>query len=79
MEDAEKSCTISFGNNNSALCNFITEKKEEIDEDLAMSIDMLKLNSGDYYDYRFLTIAVEMTLLEEEARGNVRIRDTLQL
>lgn len=75
LEEAERNCTISWGNNNSELVNFITSKKEEIDEDSAMSVDMQKLNSGDYYDYRFLSIAVEMTLLEEEARGNVRIRE----
>lgn len=75
LEEAENNCTISWGNNNSELFNFITSKKEEIDEDSAMSVDMQKLSSGDYYDYRFLTIAVEMTLLEEEARGNVRIRE----
>ena len=40
-----------------------------------MAIDVQKLQPGEYYDYRFLAIAVEMTLLEEEARGNVRIRE----
>ncbi len=75
LEEAESKCTISWGNNNSELFNFITSKKEEIDEDSAMSVDMQKLSFGDYYDYRFLTIAVEMTILEEEARGNVRIRE----
>ena len=31
--------------------------------------------SGDYYDYSFLQTAVEITLLEEEARGNAKIRE----
>lgn len=75
LSEAESKCTITFGNNNAQLLNFITSKREEIDEDSAMSIDVLKLQPGEYYDYRFLAIAVEMTLLEEEARGNVRIRE----
>lgn len=33
------------------------------------------MTHGDYYDYRFLHTAVEMVLLEEEARGNARIRE----
>lgn len=75
LEEAESKCTISWGNNNSELFNFITSKKDEIDEDSAMEVDAQKLGAGEYYDYRFLSIAVEMTLLEEEARGNVRIRE----
>ena len=75
LSEAESKCTITFGNNNAQLLNFITSKRDEIDEDSAMSIDVQKLQPGEYYDYRFLAIAVEMTLLEEEARGNVRIRE----
>lgn len=75
LSDAESKCTITFGNNNSELLKFIESERNEIDEDSAMSIDVQKLQPGEYYDYRFLTIAVEMTLLEEEARGNVRIRE----
>ncbi|MBO4922829.1 MAG: DUF87 domain-containing protein [Bacteroidales bacterium] len=75
LSEAEGKCTISFGDNKSELLNFIASKNDEVDEDSAMSIDVQKLQPGEYYDYRFLTIAVEMTLLEEEARGNVRIRE----
>lgn len=75
LTKAEKHCTISFGNNNSELGDFLTNAKAEIDEESAMKVDMQKLSPGEYYDYKFLSIAVEMTLLEEEARGNVRIRE----
>lgn len=75
LSDAESKCTILWGNNNSELLKFIESERQNIDEDSAMSIDVQKLQSGEYYDYRFLTIAVEMTLLEEEARGNTRIRE----
>lgn len=75
LDEAESKCYILYGDNKSDLLNFITTKKGEIDEESAMLVDMLKLKPGAYYDYKFLSIAVEMTLLEEEARGNVRIRE----
>lgn len=46
-----------------------------IDEEKAQKINEEKLKSGEYYDYKFLKTAVEITLLEEEANGNIRIRE----
>lgn len=48
---------------------------KQIDEATAERIDELKLPSGAYFDYRFLKTAAELVLLEEEARGNLRIRE----
>lgn len=75
LEEADSKCTLAWGSNNSELATYITEQRENIDEESAMQLDAEKLKSGEYYDYNFLSIAVEMTLLEEEARGNVRIRE----
>ena len=75
LKNAEQKCSISYGNNDSRLNDFISSAKDSIDEDSAISIDLQKLMPGEYYDYKFLSIAIEMTLLEEEARGNVRIRE----
>lgn len=75
LEEADGKCTLAWGSNNSELADFITTQRENIDEDSAMQLDAEKLKSGEYYDYNFLSIAVEMTLLEEEARGNTRIRE----
>ncbi len=75
LKNAEQYCSISYGNNDAKLDNFISTAKDSIDEDAAITIDLQKLLPGEYYDYKFLSIAVEMTLLEEEARGNVRIRE----
>lgn len=47
----------------------------QIDEGTAERISELKLRSGSYFDYHFLKTAAEMVLLEEEARGNLRIRE----
>ncbi len=54
-------------------------KKEDsftqINEASAMEVDEESLNYGEYYDYRFLKTAVELVILEEEAKGNLRIRE----
>ena len=73
LQEAENHCTISYGDNNSKLSDFL--QSVSIDEESALSIDAEKLQTGDYYNYHFLSVAVEITLLEEEARGNVRIRE----
>lgn len=75
LQKAEQCCSIVYGNNDSKLDGFISSAKDSINEDDAITVDLQKLMPGEYYDYKFLSIAVEMTLLEEEARGNVRIRE----
>lgn len=48
---------------------------KQIDEQEALRVNEERFHSGEYFDYKFLRIAVEIVLLEEEARGNLRIRD----
>lgn len=47
----------------------------QIDETSAMKTADEKLESGEYFDYKFLKTAAELILLEEEAKGNQRIRE----
>ncbi len=47
----------------------------QIEEDSAIAVDEENLEYGQYYDYNFLKTAVELVLLEEEAKGNLRIRE----
>ena len=47
----------------------------QIVEDEAIAVDEENLEYGQYYDYRFLKTAVDLVLLEEEAKGNLRIRE----
>lgn len=51
------------------------EAFEQIDESSAMKIDEEKLKSGEYFDYQFLKTAAELVLLEEEAKGNLHVRE----
>lgn len=58
---------------------FSTTKKNDsfiqIIESEALDVDQEKLKNGEYFDYKYLRTAVNMVLLEEEARGNLHIRD----
>ena len=75
LQNAESHCTITYGDNKSQLSTFLQTEAASIDEDSALLVDAEKLRPGEYYNYRFLSVSVEMTLLEEEARGNSRIRE----
>ena len=48
---------------------------KQIDEKSAINVNEEKLKDGQYFDYKFLKIATEIVLMEEEARGNLHIRD----
>lgn len=58
--------TSDFRENNSFI---------QISEESALAVDEENLAYGQYYDYNFLKTAVELVLLEEEAKGNLRIRE----
>jgi DNA helicase HerA-like ATPase len=47
----------------------------EIDEESAIETNSKRLKPGEFFDYSFLKTAVDIVLLEEEARGNSRIRE----
>lgn len=55
--------------------NQVKESFLQINESDALDIDQNKLQPGEYFDYHYLRTAVEIVLLEEEARGNIHIRD----
>ena len=47
----------------------------QINENEALEVECHNLCNGEYFDYNYLKTAVEIVLIEEEARGNMRIRD----
>ncbi|MCT4615201.1 MAG: DUF87 domain-containing protein [Marinifilaceae bacterium] len=51
------------------------ETFKQIDEAAAIEADNERLKEGDYFDYKFLKTAIDIVLLEEEAKGNSRIRE----
>ncbi|MCM2972197.1 ATP-binding protein [Larsenimonas suaedae] len=70
-----ESCSIKFGTNDSKLKDKIEEILEQVDFELYLSVSSDRLREGEYYDYRFLRLAAELVLLEEDARGNKRIKE----
>lgn len=77
-EDAPKYVCITKHRDHceASLSDTITEGAfRQIDESDALSVDQNKLMPGKYFDYHYLRTAVDMVLLEEEARGNLHIRD----
>lgn len=52
-----------------------TNSFKQIDELMAIETYSEKLKNGEYFDYKFLKIAVDIVILEEEARGNSRIKE----
>lgn len=47
----------------------------QINETDALEVESNSLAAGEYFDYKYLKTAVDIVLIEEEARGNLRIRD----
>lgn len=82
-------CTINFGDNkgrlSEGLSNFCLREDSEseqsyeeflkINEKDALKVLEEKLPYGSFFQYKFLRTAAEMILLEEEAKGNTRIRE----
>lgn len=66
---------INFGTNNNELNEYIDKLSEEIDLDNALKVENYKLEGGDYFDYKFLQSACDLVLLDEEGKGNTRIRE----
>lgn len=75
LNEADSNCGISFGDNKGSLATFISTQNNHIDNAKAIEINEKKLKSGEFYDYHFLKAAVDIVLMEEEARGNLRIRE----
>ena len=73
LDEINRCCAINFGKNDGALSSYLGNI--ELDDEDAIRIDSRRLKTGEYFDYQFLKIAVDIVLLEEEAKGNTRIRE----
>ncbi|MBO6760726.1 MAG: DUF87 domain-containing protein, partial [Roseivirga sp.] len=74
IQTLQSACRISFGENKGALGKATKAISEKIDISAVEEVEKSKLPSGNYFDYKFLKIAAELILLEEDARGNKQIR-----
>lgn len=75
IKELQAACVIEYGNNDNKLSKKVEEEIQKVDFEEIRDVVETRLPYGQYYDYRFLKIAAEMTLIDEEAKGNSRIRE----
>lgn len=75
LQELYDNCSVAYGNNNDRLKEAVDAVREKIDYDSVQEVISLRASSEQYFDYRFLKQAANLTLLEEDARGNRRVRE----
>lgn len=70
----QNACSISYGENHNNLEEQLTIFAQDIDNAQVQEVESQKIQDGEFFDYKFLKIAVDLVLLEEEARGNKQVR-----
>lgn len=73
LDEINQKCAINYGKNDGALSAYLGSIS--LDDEDAIKIDSKRLKTGEYFEFKFLKIAVDIVLLEEEAKGNSRIRE----
>lgn len=73
LNELHSNCVLNYGKNDGHLISYLNEAP--INEELAVETDSERLHTGGYFDFKFLKTAVDIVLLEEEAKGNSRIRE----
>ena len=75
LEALYQSCSLEFGQNKDRLKSKLSDVAKKIVIDSVREISEFKAPSEEYFDYKFLKQAASITLLEEDARGNGRVRE----
>jgi hypothetical protein len=75
LQNLYASCTISFGENKDKLKHSLELVGNKIDEETLREVMEFRASGEEYFDYRFLKQAANLTLLEEDAKGNGRVRE----
>lgn len=70
----QKACSITYGENKDKLNTATEAVAQKVDNEKFQEVLNSKIKSGDFFDYKFLRVAAELILLEEDARGNRQIR-----
>jgi len=74
IQNLQGACSLSFGQNNDVLVAKTEEIFAKVNSGQAQEVINSKIKNGEFFDHRFLKIAAELILLEEDARGNRQIR-----
>jgi len=70
----QTACTITYGENKDKLERATETVFEKVNHTQAQNVINSKIKNGEFFDHRFLKVAAELILLEEDARGNRQIR-----
>ncbi len=71
----KEACAITYGTNDDLLLKATTSVQSKINHNNVNAVKDEKLKHGEYFDYKFLRIAANISLLEEDSRGNKRMRE----
>ena len=75
LQNLYSNCAVAYGNNNDKLKTAVEQVRDKIEYEAVREITELRAVGEEYFDYRFLKQAANITLLEEDARGNRRVRE----
>lgn len=75
LETLKGACRINYGSNDGALLNRTQTVYAKVNSQNVDSVICDKLPHGEYFDYKFLRVAANLALLEEDSRGNKRMRE----
>jgi len=74
INNLSSKCTINYGENKNQLSNEVQIVSKKIDLESVQNVLDKRIQNGEFFDYKFLKISAEITLLEEDARGNRQMR-----
>lgn len=74
IENLQRACGISYGENKNQLQTATDSVASSINQQYVQEIMSQRIKNEEYFDYKFLKIAAELILLEEDSRGNKQIR-----
>lgn len=75
LQNLYDNCAVAYGNNNDKLKIAVESVRIKINYEQVREVTELRATKEEYFDYRFLRQAANITLLEEDARGNRRVRE----
>jgi len=74
IKDLSVACVIHYGENKNKLSEATGKVFEKVVQSQVNEVLNNKIKAGEYFDHKFLKVASELILLEEDARGNKQIR-----
>ncbi|WP_240922922.1 ATP-binding protein, partial [Pseudoalteromonas sp. Z1A6] len=75
LETLKGACRINYGSNDGVLLGRTQTVYAKVNHQNVDAVICDKLPHGEYFDYKFLRVSANLALLEEDSRGNKRMRE----